>query len=118
MKLLSDERADSVLHESSFQYPDRWLFWARARLYADRLELTGWHWTGRHRRVVPLSDIAQVKWWTAAEHTVNFALHLHDGERVRLQIKGAGLWKFEVEKHADNLDETSPESAQGVASAA
>jgi hypothetical protein len=52
---------DVALRITSFALKDRWLFWARARLYADRIELAGWSLRGRYHRVIPLEQIDDEK---------------------------------------------------------
>lgn len=121
MKSLFWGQRDDVLHTASFQYADRHLFFARARLYEDRLKLSGLQWTGRHTRTIPLEEVARVEWWSGVQKEPNFALHLHDGSRVTLWLKGAGLWKYKVAEHAPNLvpdEEPLPDAQQNMASAA
>jgi hypothetical protein len=48
---------DVALRTAPFALEDLWLLWSQARLYADRLVLTGWSLTGRYRRAVPLEQI-------------------------------------------------------------
>lgn len=48
---------DVALRTAPFALEDRWLLWSQARLYADRLVLTGWSLTGRYRRAIPLEQI-------------------------------------------------------------
>ena len=40
--LVSPLSSDVPLRTAAFGLEDRWLLWSRARLYADRMELTGW----------------------------------------------------------------------------
>ena len=88
---------------SRFQYADGRLFSAQARLYADRIELAGWRWRGRHQRTVRLDEIIRVDWIPPRSDGVNLALHLQHGEALRLRIAGAGLWKYEIEDRARAL---------------
>jgi hypothetical protein len=52
---------DVALRITSFALKDRWLFWAWARLYADRIELAGWSLRGRYHRIIPLEQIDDEK---------------------------------------------------------
>ena len=80
-----------------FQYADGHLFFSQARLHTDRIELTGWRFSGRHRRVVLFDQILRVDWVPERADGVNLLLHLRDEETLQLRIKGAGLWKYEIE---------------------
>jgi hypothetical protein len=78
------------------QLPRRTLWFGRASLYADRISIRGWNWTGRYRRVIPLERIDDVKWWAVIDD-VNFLLRLNDGRAVPLQLrKGAGTWNVKL----------------------
>ena len=103
MKHLPSADATPATLHSRFQYADGRLFFARARLYADRLELGGWGWRGPHRRTVRLDEIARVDWIPQRSDGVNFALHLRSGETLRLRMAGAGLWKYEIKDRARAL---------------
>lgn len=96
--------ADAVL-SSSFRYADRRFLWARLRLFEDRIEFVGLGWRGRHRRTLALKQVKDLRWWTG-DGNVNFALLLHSGERIRLNVNAAGLWKHEVEARAPNLEQS------------
>ncbi len=99
--------------------PGRRLWYARARLLADRVELSGWGPGGRYRRHVPLAEVEAAEWW-ATEGGPNFALHLHAGDALTLRLKrGAGTWKVEVDRllgqatlrQADVPTDTSPRAS-------
>ena len=80
-----------------FQYADGHLFFSEACLHTDRIEFTGWRFSGRHRRVVLFDQIIRVDWVPERTDGVNLLLHLRDEETLHLRIKGAGLWKYEIE---------------------
>ena len=82
---------------STFSIPG--LLFPRARLFADRLELTGWHGRGRYRRVIPVGRILQVD-VPAADRLV---LWLFNGETVRLQLRRARQWKAAIEQQQARL---------------
>ena len=107
--------ADAVL-SSSFRYPDRYFLWARMRLFEDRIEFVGLGWTGMDRRTLSLDRLKDLRWWTG-DGNINFGLLLHDGERVYVRVKAAGLWKHEVESRAPNLDSTEATLPDHVPSA-
>lgn len=78
------------------QLPQRSLWFGQAALYADRVHIRGWHWSGRYRRIVPLERIDEVKWWAVTDE-VNVLLRLDDGGGVPLQLRsGAGTWNVRL----------------------
>lgn len=98
-----------AVRTSRFKYADRRLLLARARLYVDRIELSGFGWRGRHRRRIPLRDVARVEWWSSVGSRVNLVVHLHEGDPVQLWVRGPGLWKYAIEERAPRLvDEEAP----------
>ena len=97
MASTSKDVSGSVLLSSSFRYADRRFLYARARLYADRIEFYGVHWTGVHRSTIALHDIARLSWRTDSQRSANMTIYLHNDEAVRLWIEGAGLWKYQID---------------------
>ncbi len=89
--------AGKVLLSSRFRSLDRGVFLGRARLYPDRIVLSGLTWKGRYRRTVMLDEVARIKWWTGEQNTVNLALYLRNDEAVKMWVAGSGLWKYQVE---------------------
>lgn len=81
----------------SFSIP--WLLFARARLFADRLELTGWHWQGHYRRAIAVARILQAD----ALADDRLVLWLNSGETVRLRIRRARQWKAAIEQQQARL---------------
>lgn len=75
----------------TFGGPVLWL--ARARLFADHLELSGWRLRGRYRRRIPLRNILQVDVPRAEE----LLLWLSNGQSLRLGIPQAHVWKERLE---------------------
>lgn len=65
-------------------------------LFADRLELKGWNWVGRYRRVIYLEHVRQVVWLEGQENC-NLELRLADGEIVELWMRRAGQWKAAID---------------------
>lgn len=81
-----------------FQHPARSVWFGRARLFSDRVELTGWTLGGRYRRIIPLARIRRAEWWSSDARGTNFALHLDDGSTCALRLRrGAADWKFEID---------------------
>ncbi len=94
----------TLVRTSRFQLPDRKLLFARARLYEDRLELSGFGLRGRYRRTLRLDEVCSVEWWSGAGKEPNLALQLHDGRSLAVWVPGPGLWKFAVEEHMPRLE--------------
>ena len=84
-----------LLLSSRFQYLDRRLFFTRARLFFDRIELTGWVLGKKHVRAIPLDDVAQVEW---DPNTSAAVLHLSEGDPVRLRLSHLDSWKRSLEQ--------------------
>lgn len=119
ISFLSRGEDAAAVRVTPFRYGDRRMLFARARLFEDRLELSGLHWRGWHQRTIPLSQIKSVDWWSGAESGPNFVLHLRNSDSLSLWMKGAGLWKYRIEEHAPNLtDEQSRRPDRDMASAA
>jgi hypothetical protein len=80
---------ERALRTDRFSFSNPPLLFARARLFADRLELTGWHlWRG-YRRNIRIQHILQAD---ALE------LWLANGETVRIRIRQFRLGKEAIEK--------------------
>ena len=82
-----------------FSFSTPWLLFARARLFADRLELTGWHLQGHYRRDILVARILQVD----VLENDSLVLWLFSGETVRIRIRGARQWKEAIEKQQSRL---------------
>lgn len=114
------DKSDNVLLSSGFRYAHRRFYYARARLYTDRIELLGVGWTGVHRRTIALRDIARLSWRTDSHRSANMTIHMRDSEPIRLWMKAAGLWKHQVDaclnKRLNVVDELpgSPTSASAA----
>ena len=78
---------------SRFAFRDPTLWWARARLDAEQLVLTGWTWQGRYRRAISLSQILHVD----VRDEEELVLWLSAGEVVRLRVPQAHRWKARIE---------------------
>lgn len=90
-------RSRLVLRTGRFIFRDPTLFFARARLYPDRLELSGWRLRGRYHRAIPIKQVLQVDLLSDD----SLAIWLSIGETVRLRIGQASRWKEEIETCRD-----------------
>ena len=81
-----------VLLRSGFQYPEKHLFFARARLFFDRIELTGWHLSERHEEMIPLDAVRSIEWREEAQRTTAVLL-LDDDRRIELSLCEGHQWK-------------------------
>ena len=88
-----------VQRADRFSFNTPWLLFARARLFADRLELSGWHMQGHYRRDILVARILQVD----ALENDSLMLWLFSGETVRLRIRRARQWKEAIEKQQARL---------------
>lgn len=87
-----------VLLRSGFRYPERHLFFARARLFFDRLELTGWDLNERHEEVIALDSVRRVEWQDEGEQAdALLRLHLDDGREVVLGLSDGASWRRALE---------------------
>jgi hypothetical protein len=87
-----------VLLDTGFRYPDRPLLFARARLYLDRIELSGWDIGSRYHVDVPLEHIRHVEWRSLATDEPNVVLHLDGRSSVVLIVRKAHLWRHMLEE--------------------
>ena len=82
-----------VRHEplmaSRFRFSGPRLLFARARLFAGRIELSGWHLRGRYRQEIALRQILQAD----VSGEGGLLLWLSDGKTLRLQVPDARRWK-------------------------
>ena len=84
-----------VLLTSRFQYPGRRLFFTRARLFFDRIELSGWDLGKKHTRAIPLDTVDKVDWNRDAPGAV---VHLTEGEPVALRLSHVDQWKQSLDQ--------------------
>jgi hypothetical protein len=88
-----------VLLTTGFQEPARRLLFARARLYFDRIELTGWHLGERYLMVIALEDLTQIAWnLNAPTGKANVMFHQADGTTIALALREARLWQHTLEQ--------------------
>lgn len=78
-----------VLWSSAFRFLRPVLWCGQARLYTDRLELRGWSWRGRYRRLIELQRIVHVDVLATDE----VRLWCSGGDTFRLRLDDAAEWK-------------------------
>jgi hypothetical protein len=79
----------------SFEEPALWF--ARARLLDDAIELTGWRLTGRYQRRIPLHTIVEIDVPTSD----CLLLWFTTGRTLRLHLAEAARWKQAIEMRRD-----------------
>lgn len=78
----------------SFSFSRPTLLCARAHLYDDRLELTGWRLWGRYRRRIPMHRILQAD----VTESNCLLLWMADGQTLRLRLDDARRWQEAITK--------------------
>ncbi len=84
-----------VLLTSRFQYPGRRLFFTRARLFFDRIELSGWNLGKKHTHAIPLDAVDKIDW---KSDTPDAVVHLTEGEPVALRLSQVDRWKQSLDQ--------------------
>lgn len=84
-----------VLLSSRFSDPEHKLFFTRARLYLDRIELSGWHLGKKYEARIPLHDLDAIDWQTGSSSAV---FYLREGQTIRLTLPDLERWKQSVEQ--------------------
>lgn len=87
-----------VLLTTSFQYPARRLLFARARLYLDRIELTGWHYGEKYRSQILFDELEQIDWNLEAASGANVTFHMSNGTTYALRLQQVQVWKTTLEE--------------------
>lgn len=86
------------LRAGRFSFEEPTLFFRRLRLYEDRIEMSGWRWSGRYRRMIPLERVLQVD--VADDRLV---LWLTPGSTVRLRVDEPRAWKARIDGCLDDV---------------
>jgi hypothetical protein len=86
-------RFRTVLLETGFRTHRARLFRRRARLYFDRIELSGWSWTGYARCIIPLSEVERLEW-----DEEKMRVYFDSGEIVILALDQAVDWRHMLER--------------------
>ena len=86
--------SDIPLRTAPFSLADQWLIWTELRLYADRLELSGWGVRGRYWRCLPFEEIETV------DHERDRLLLSLTGSRVLpIHMNHPRRWHTAIEPH-------------------
>ena len=102
---------EEILLSSRFKEPGRRLFFARAALFANRIELSGLALTGIYKRMLFLNNIERVDWKVGQIRKANITFWMRDGDKMQLWMNGAGLWKYMIDANVRNLSRQLPDNA-------
>lgn len=80
------------LLSSHFRYAHKRLFFGKARLFADRIELAGWSASGYHFRCLPLVRLVDMDYHPLTDDA-NLTLYLDDGEEISIRVQEAHRWR-------------------------
>lgn len=100
------EKGNQILLDGRFYFQSPALAFPRARLYADRLELSGWRLSGRFSRRIPLRNVLHVD----AVDDSALVIWLSVGETVRIRVNQASSWKRHIEAQLVQLGKLDPTS--------
>lgn len=84
-----------VLHASRFRFAEQRLFFSRARLFPDRIELSGWLPGKRLTDCIRLDELKSIEW--DAETSVA-TFHRHEAAPVRLRLPDLPRWRQSLEQ--------------------
>lgn len=79
----------------------------RARLYDNRIELSGWSFRGRFHRRLELDAVENVEWFTAVKGRPNLCVVMEGGAEHYFWVQAAGTWCYEIRKLV-GVSEDSP----------
>ena len=102
---------EEVMLSSRFRDPDRRLLFAKAMLFQNRIEFSGIALTGMYHRMLLLENIEQVEWRAGQIKATNLTIWMRDGDKVKLWMSGAGLWKYMIDANVRNLSRQLPMSS-------
>jgi hypothetical protein len=93
----ANPKGEALLSDSfSFARPTLWC--AQARLYEDRLELSGWRPWERYRRRIPLRCVLKVD----APSANRLLLWMADGQTIRLHLDNASQWQQTIAQQLED----------------
>jgi len=93
-------KGNQIFLDGRFDFQSPALAFPKARLYSDRLELSGWRFSGRFHRRIPLRSVLQVD---AVNDSV-LVIWLSVGETIRLRVNQASSWKTHIEAQLVELE--------------
>ena len=82
-----------VLLTTSFRHPARRLLFTRARLFPDRIELSGWYPGASYEQVLFLDRIQRIEWHTDEKASPNVHFHMDDGAALSLDLQAPDKWQ-------------------------
>lgn len=94
----ADYQPRIVLLTTRFQYLDRRLLFTRARLFPDRVELSGWLPGAAHHTALPLAQLHHVEWRPGVFKEPNAVFHFQDGTEVPLHLNQVHRWQHLLEE--------------------
>lgn len=106
--LPTDVSKEETLLSSRFRDPDQRLFFAKASLFPNRIELSGFAFSGMYRRLILLKHIERVEWRVRQKNAPNITFWLRNGKKKQLWFNGAGLWKYMIEANVRNISRQLP----------
>ena len=113
------DAADRVLLSGRIRHCTLKLYFGRASLYFDRLEVKGWTWRGPVREIVALDGLTGVDWWTLTTDGPNLSFLTNNGARIAFWVKSPGVWRFRIQElmSPDNPSAVSSKRARLVSAA-
>lgn len=110
----SSSGPDPVLLSHPFKRERAWLPFGRLVLFSDHIE---YRVLGRVRETIALADVRDVHWQTSDTDATNFALLLEGGSTFAGHLRGAGLWKAQLQELMKRPRKTARPSAKAAAPA-
>lgn len=96
---------------SRFRDPQKRLFFTKALLFPNRIELSGMALTGMYHRLLMLDGIEHVEWKAGQLKKANLTFWMRDGTKLRYWMNSAGLWKYMIDANVRNLSRQLPQQA-------
>ncbi|ARA91865.1 hypothetical protein AWN76_000900 [Rhodothermaceae bacterium RA] len=82
---------------TSFRMPGRRLLFTRARLYPDRIELTGWHPGEAYEAVISLDRVQSIDWREGPDGS-NVVFYQDGSAPMALRLSSPALWRELLEE--------------------
>jgi len=73
------------------------LLFGRARLFLDRIELTGFRYNDQYQERITLNDVERIEWRMKAHADPNVVFHLTNGNTTAFTLNQIKLWKHTLE---------------------
>lgn len=118
LSLKKEREKEEVLLTGRFRDPQQRLFFTKALLFPNRIELSGMALTGMYHRLLMLDGIEHVEWKAGQVKKANITFWMRDGRKLCFWMHSAGLWKYMVEANVRNLSHQLPlHAGQSIGSA-